>query len=110
MDTLQQEHKSAKADRREQPGSVVIADVLDSLQQLIDEYGAAATGPWLVVRTAFHGGGRISSHQTARRAIERARRESAADCTCGCAGVVPEAQFDELPDTETAKSPYDLAH
>lgn len=42
-----------------------------------------------VVRTAFHGGGIVSLHMSAKQAIKRAIRECTPGCMCGCAEVFP---------------------
>lgn len=47
-----------------------------------------------VYATAFHGGGLISSHRVAERALARSVKEQVGDCTCGCAAVVASAEGD----------------
>lgn len=103
---LKDEIRDAKA---QQWDSAKWSDIRDSLEQLADEYGSSAVGPWVVVLTAFHGGGLVSRHQTATRAIERARREGIADCVCGCAGVMSVAAFDALPAAQDQHNPRELA-
>lgn len=72
--------------------------MLDALTILVDDYGLSTTGPWAIAKTAFHGGGIIGKrYQTATAAIRAARRYSAGDCQCGCAGVLPTAEIDNLP-------------
>ena len=101
MKTLAEEHKLAK--------SAQWHDLAWELDQLAETYGWDAVGPWLVVRTAFHGGGQISHHRSAMRALTRARREGAADCSCGCAGVLLASEYDGLSYAEDQTSPYALA-
>lgn len=79
-----------------------------------------------VYATAFHGGGLISSHRVAERALARSVREKIGDCTCGCAVVVAEMEsdigtyigddgyviqscVDELAGASSASSPYSPA-
>lgn len=42
---------------------------------------------YLVLRTAFHGGGLISAHRLLARAEASARRHQSGECSCGCAIV-----------------------
>lgn len=51
---------------------------------------SAAPTTYRVYRTAFHGGGLVSSHKTEAAAEEAARRARGnTACTCGCFKVVP---------------------
>ena len=84
-------------------------DIHQCLLQLAEQHGGSATGPWVVVWTAFHGGGLVSRHRTATRAIERARREGPADCTCGCTCVLPAAEYGDLPQAAECQHPYSAA-
>lgn len=65
--------------------------------------------PWLVVRTAFHGGGIVSRHRYERTANAAALRYASKHCECGCAGVVAAADYDSLPVHSEVSSPYALA-
>jgi len=84
------------------------SDIYDTLRDLADEHGPSTTGPWLLVRTAFHGGGIVSRHGRAMRAAEAARSH-ASDCACGCVAIVREADYTELPSHTEARSPYSPA-
>lgn len=42
-----------------------------------------------VVKTAFHGGGVISYHNSIEEAIKSDRKYSSGGCTCGCCRVIP---------------------
>ena len=42
-----------------------------------------------VVKTAFHGGGIISFHNSLAEAIKSERRSTSPHCCCGCCQVVP---------------------
>lgn len=83
-------------------------DIHDQLKGLALEHGHDEAGPWVLVWTAFHGGGLVSRHKTATRAIEKSRK-MAGDCTCGCTAVVLAANYDELPTAEKTSSPYAAA-
>lgn len=55
---------------------------------------------YAVVRTAFHGGGVVSSHKSLAAAEKAAKKYRNPDCSCGCCAVVPitaEAR-EEMPD------------
>jgi len=80
-------------------------DIRTSLEQLAEDYGLNATGPWALVRTAFHGGGLISTHKTATRAVEKAR-QNRSDCTCGCVVVVLASKLNDLPTADATQNPY----
>jgi hypothetical protein len=84
-------------------------DIEMNLALLIEQYSAKARGPWLVVNTAFHGGGIVSRHYSALRALERMRGERVGDCVCGCVDVVQESEYDTLPNAHDARSPYAAA-
>ena len=75
---------------------------------LHDRYGWSCSGPWLVVRTAYHGGGIVSRHRQILRALAVIKRYPCGDCTCGCVGIVLAADYESLRDANTA-SPYELA-
>ena len=78
--------------------------------------------PYVVVRTAFHGGGVISRHRTreaAERAAARYRRlgatrhytpsgklERVEYCGCGCAVVMTAEEFARLPCALDVHDPY----
>ncbi len=66
-------------------------------------------GPYLVVRTAFHGGGLVSKHRTVARAAEAVAHCESQDCTCGCARIVPAAEWDMLPYASESRDPYAAA-
>ena len=42
-----------------------------------------------VVKTAFHGGGVISYHNSLEEAIKSDRKYSSGGCICGCCRVIP---------------------
>lgn len=42
-----------------------------------------------VVKTAFHGGGVISYHNSIEEAIKSDRKYSSGSCICGCCRVIP---------------------
>ena len=42
-----------------------------------------------VVKTAFHGGGVISYHNSLEEALKSDRKYSSGGCTCGCCRVIP---------------------
>lgn len=44
---------------------------------------------YAVVRTAFHGGGVISSHKSLTAAEKAAKKYKNPECSCGCCAVVP---------------------
>ena len=55
---------------------------------------------YAVVRTAFHGGGVISSHKSLAAAEKAAKKYRNPECSCGCCAIVPitaEAR-EEMPD------------
>nr|DAU29779.1 MAG TPA: hypothetical protein [Caudoviricetes sp.] len=55
---------------------------------------------YAVVRTAFHGGGVISSHKSLAAAEKATNKYRNPECVCGCCAVVPitaEAR-EEMPD------------
>jgi hypothetical protein len=81
------------------------ADIYDSLWFLADTY-PNGKGPWYAVYTTFHGGGFISKHRTAYRAILSARKHAISDCTCGCTVVVPEYEYENLKSAVDIQSPY----
>src|SRR5712691_7619809 len=70
--------------------------------------GGVMSARYLVLRTAFHGGGIVSRHRTlaaAEGVVARLRTE----CTCGCIGVWDTAeQGPPRPLTELGESPYAL--
>jgi len=102
--TLQEEIKAAKA---QEFNSGKWHDIRTSLEQLREEYGNEPR-EWQLVRTAFHGGGHISTHHTATEALVAARRETqVTDCTCGCVCAVPADA--ELPNACETSSPYAAA-
>lgn len=86
-------------------------DIAEQLDDLIQEHGAEHLGPWLVMATAFHGGGVASRHTSAIAAVRSLRHERWADrgCTCGAAHIIPASQYDQLPDHNTAHNPYAAA-
>lgn len=108
--TLRDVMANLKADLQNHPYSPRLADLQRGLEELAEEYGWEAAGAWKVVRTRFHGGGRISTHRSALAALKAARTQHIGDCACGCCGVVPADC--ELPGTETndsnGYSPYAL--
>lgn len=59
------------------------------LERLEQEDGDIWGERWVVYRTSFHGGGRLSIHKNAILAIRAMRRRRIGGCTCGCAGVLP---------------------
>jgi len=66
--------------------------------------------PFVLVRTAYHGGGVVSRHKSkagAERA--RARRLLGCDCRCGCYHVILASAYAGLPCAEQAGSPYNAA-
>ena len=63
--------------------------------------------PWLVVRTAFHGGGIVSRHRTREAADARRDTYASGGCTCGCAVVVAASEYNAL--RVTSDSPYAAA-
>ena len=79
-----------------------------TLRDLVYRYGKDCAGPWLVVRTAYHGGGIVSHHRQIMRAIAAMRRLSNPECYCDCVGIVLAADYESLRDANTA-SPYELA-
>ena len=105
LETLSSELKAAKLQAF---NSSMWSNIEYDLQNLIAEHGSASVGPWMLVRTAFHGGGRISTHRTATAALKAARRFRG-DCTCGCCGVVLAADYDDLPAAVETRSPYATA-
>ena len=42
-----------------------------------------------VVKTAFHGGGVISYHNSLTEALKSERKYASGGCTCGCCRVIP---------------------
>lgn len=84
---LRNELKAARERVIERPASTEAAAILDELVALAYAYGPTAAGPWLVVRTEFHGGGVVSRHRSAAAAIKRRRAIPAGGCQCGCARV-----------------------
>ena len=42
-----------------------------------------------VVKTAFHGGGIVSYHNSLDEALKSERKYASGDCTCGCCRVIP---------------------
>lgn len=42
-----------------------------------------------VVRTAFHGGGTISFHNSLKEAMKIKKANTQDDCECGCCTIVP---------------------
>jgi hypothetical protein len=61
-----------------------------------------------LVKTRFHGGGIISQHRTMEAAEAAATRWTVKSCTCGCCGVVAICDYNNLPDYDDCRSPYDL--
>jgi hypothetical protein len=59
---------------------------IENLLYALDERGETR-GPWFVYLTDFHGGRRISRHNTVLAAAKRAYKERVSGCTCGCAYV-----------------------
>jgi len=53
-----------------------------------------------VVRTAFHGGGIVSRHQSLQGATQAMLRYRGSNCECTCAGVVSQKAFEALPSHE----------
>ena len=56
---------------------------------------------YAVVRTAFHGGGTISFHNSLDAALHSKRKNTFEDCCCGCCAIIPiteEAQDEIGPD------------
>lgn len=107
MKTVEQELKQFREDY---PGFMTNrnADIYDALWFLANDY-PNQTGPWYVVHTSFHGGGLISRHRTAKGAILSARKNSISDCTCGCAVVVPQYEYERLNNAMEVQSPYAAA-
>jgi len=66
-------------------------------------------GPYLVVRTAFHGGGEVSRHKSLGRAAMALLRYQAGACSCGCAEIVPEGEYGELPHASDSHNPFGAA-
>ncbi len=60
-------------------------------------YHGNTPGPYLVVRSAFHGGGIVSRHRSLKAAARAVVEERNAECCCGCAGIVPASREDEIP-------------
>lgn len=54
---------------------------------------------YAVIRTAFHGGGVISSHKSLAAAEKAAKKYKSPDCSCGCCAVVPitNEEREEMP-------------
>ena len=52
-----------------------------------------------VYATAYHGGRRISGHNTMSAAERAARRYRMTDCVCGCAGIIDRGAG-EIPGTQ----------
>ncbi len=69
---------------------------------------AAVRYPWLLVRTALHGGGIVSRHTTVELAQQAQTKHASESCTCGCAGVVAAGDFAGLPHDGETRSPYAL--
>lgn len=44
--------------------------------------------PYKVIRTAFHGGGIVSSHSRLDLAHKALKKQQRGDCVCGCVGIV----------------------
>lgn len=63
-------------------------------------------GAYLLVRTAFHGGGIISKHRKLVCAIAAQRRYAMTDCVCGCSIVIEAERYENLPVAMDAKAPY----
>jgi len=42
-----------------------------------------------IVKTAFHGGGTISFHNSLESAIKAEKQNTSETCTCECCGIVP---------------------
>lgn len=80
------------------------SDVVDCLQDLLEQHGDV-NGNWAVVRTAFHGGGLISTHKTATAAILKAR-SMRSECACGCSVIERADAVDSLPYAADCRSPY----
>ena len=79
------------------------------IQDLSGYYGLDEEGPWLLVWTAFHGGGIVSKHKTATAAAKAKRRHKSDDCTCGCTKIIAASDVEELPTADNASSPYHAA-
>lgn len=62
---------------------------------------AIKNAKYAVVRTAFHGGGVISSHKSLAAAERAAKKYRSVGCVCGCCAVIPiTAQArEEMPNT-----------
>ena len=84
-------------------------DVYYTLAQLNDQHGKYSTGPWLVVATSFHGGGILSEHRLATRAVLAVLDHQKGDCQCGCAAVIHKADYHKLPTPDESESPYIIA-
>lgn len=103
--TLRTEIENAKA---KEFNSAKWSEILGDLRELACTHGFDCEGPWSLVRTAFHGGGTISRHRSATRALEAARGFRS-DCTCGCCDVVLSEKVNELKNAEECSSPYSVA-
>lgn len=44
---------------------------------------------YAVIRTAFHGGGIISSHKSLAAAEKATKKYRSVECICGCCAVIP---------------------
>ncbi len=82
-------------------------EIEDCLRDLLENHGDIES-KWCVVRTAFHGGGVVSTHRTATAAILKARSYRS-DCTCGCCDVVRADQVASLKFASDCRSPYQAA-
>lgn len=71
--------------------------------------GAYPAGPYLVVRTAFHGGGIVSRHRTLKRAGLAAAKYGRGECKCGCCHIVAASEYEALPYAQDCRSPYAAA-
>ena len=77
------------------------------IDSIIRNYeGSKMEGPYLVVRSAFHGGGMISKHRSLRRAAEAVARYESPNCACGCVVIVSATSYESLPHASNSRSPY----
>ena len=89
MMTLAEAIEKLEADDRLHP-TAKSHEILLTLRDLAENYGADATGPWRLMRTSFHGGGEISRHTSPIAAAMAAHSQRTTGCTCGCCGIVAE--------------------
>ena len=62
--------------------------------------------PYVLVRTAFHGGGALSHHRDEVTADRAQRRYRSRECSCGCSVVIATADYLDLPVASEARGPY----